>query len=141
MFQFTSNTEAKLALLAEKVDMYEHMMDKIDIAIDKMSDTNQMITKMLAVHNERIDNFSKSDETIIKMIEEVKDSSKIQHKEIEDRISARLRMIEAKVEDVIKFRWILVGAALIITFSLSQSKVVVDLLTPDQQPARIEAGK
>ena len=139
MFQFTSNTEAKLALLAEKVDMYEHMMDKIDIAIEKMSDTNQMITKMLAVHNERIDNFSKSDESILKTIEELRDSSKIQHKEIEDRISARLRVIETKVEDIVKFRWIVVGAALIISFSLSQSGVVVDLLTPEQQPARIEA--
>ena len=141
MFQFTSNTEAKIAILEEKIEMNEHMMDKIDIAIDKMSDTNQIITKMLAVHNERIDNCSKLDESILKMIQEVKDDSKVQHKELEDRISTRLRIIEAKVEDVIKFRWIVVGAALIISFSLSQSKVVVDLLTPDQQPASIGTTK
>tara|TARA_R110000868_G_scaffold367203_1_gene630170 strand:- start:9 stop:434 length:426 start_codon:yes stop_codon:yes gene_type:complete len=139
MFQFTSNTEAKIALLAEKIQMNEHMMEKIDTAIEKMSDTNQIITKMLAVHDERIDNFSKLDENILRMIQESKDDAKSQHKDIEDRLSARLRTIETKVEDIVKFRWIVVGAALIISFSLSQSGVVVDLLTPDQQPARIEA--
>ena len=65
MFQ-NSSTETKLALLEERLSVYEKMMKKIDSAIEKISETSQTISKMLAIHDERIEQTVKSDEIIIK---------------------------------------------------------------------------
>ena len=70
MFQ-NSSTETKLALLEERLSVYEKMMKKIDSAIEKISETSQTISKMLAIHDERIEQTVKSDEIIIKMVDEI----------------------------------------------------------------------
>lgn len=100
MFQ-NSSTETKLALLEERLSVYEKMMRKIDSAIEKISETSQTISKMLAIHDERIEQTVKSDEIIIKMVDEIKKSNTIEHKSVLDRIE----QIEKTVSDLLKFRW------------------------------------
>lgn len=100
MFQ-SQTTETKLALLEEKLSVYEQMMKKIDSAIEKISETSQTISKMLAIHEERIEHVSKSDEVIIKMVEDIKTSNSQEHKKVIERISE----IEKTVGDLLKFRW------------------------------------
>ena len=141
MFPASTTTETRLALLEEKMEIYENMMKRIDAAIEKISETSQTISKMLAIHNERIEHCVKLDDNILKMIEEVKKDAKTQHDEIEIRISERISKVETKVDELAKFRWIIGGAVIIISFMFSQSSVVVDMLTPDPEPARIESTK
>lgn len=100
MFQ-SQTTETKLALLEEKLSIYEKMMKKIDSAIEKISETSQTISKMLAIHEERIENVAKSDEVIIKMVEDIKASNSEDHKRVIERVSE----IEKTVGDLLKFRW------------------------------------
>jgi DNA repair exonuclease SbcCD ATPase subunit len=100
MFQ-SQTTETKLALLEEKLSVYEQMMKKIDSAIEKISETSQTISKMLAIHEERIEHVSKSDEVIIKMIEDIKSSNSEEHK----KVIARVSEMEKTVGDLLKFRW------------------------------------
>lgn len=77
------------------------MMKKIDSAIEKISETSQTISKMLAIHEERIEHVSKSDEVIIKMIEDIKSSNSEEHK----KVIARVSEMEKTVGDLLKFRW------------------------------------
>jgi len=100
MFQ-SQTTETKLALLEEKLSIYEKMMKKIDSAIEKISETSQTISKMLAIHEERIENVAKSDEVIIKMVEDIKASNSEDHKRVIERVSE----MEKTVGDLLKFRW------------------------------------
>lgn len=100
MFQ-SQTTETKLALLEEKLSVYEQMMKKIDSAIEKISETSQTISKMLAIHEERIEHVSKSDEVIIKMVEDIKTSNSEEHKKVIERVSE----MEKTVGDLLKFRW------------------------------------
>ena len=76
-------------------------MKKIDSAIEKISETSQTISKMLAIHEERIENVAKSDEVIIKMVEDIKASNSEDHKRVIERVSE----IEKTVGDLLKFRW------------------------------------
>jgi chromosome segregation ATPase len=79
-------TDTKIAVLQERLSSYEVMMKKIDEAIQMMSKTSQNISKMLAVHEEKIDQCTKVDETIVKSIEDLRNENKIQHNEVEKRI-------------------------------------------------------
>ena len=137
MFNQNTPFDTKIAVLEERLSSYEVMMRKIDEAIQIMGKTSQSISKMLAVHEEKIENCGKTDEMISNMIHEMKEENKEQHK----KVSEKIQSLESKVEDLAKFRWLIAGAAILLSFAVSQSHMVVDILTPDQAPVRVESTK
>lgn len=137
MFNNNQNTDTKIAVLEERLSSYEVMINKIDEAIQIMGKTSQSISKMLAVHDERIDQCTKTDSMIFNLINDLKKENKEQH----DSVSKTISKFETKLEEVIKFRWILIGICTVVTLGLSQSSVVVDLLTPDNPPVKVVGHK
>ncbi len=137
MFNQNTSSDTKIAVLEERLSSYEVMMRKIDEAIQIMGKTSQNISKMLAVHEEKIENCGKTDEMISNMIHEMKEENKEQHK----KVSEKIQSLEVKVEELGKFRWIIAGAAILLSFVVSQSNMVVDILTPDQPSVRVEGTK
>jgi hypothetical protein len=81
------------------------MMGRIDSAIEKISETNQNISKMLAVHEERLGQSGKSDTIIISMIEDVKKNITSEYLQLDTKVNG----LEVKVDDLFKFRWQVVG--------------------------------
>ena len=137
MFNQNATADTKIAVLEERLSAYELMLKRIDEAIQLVGKANQNISKMLAVHEERIEQCGRADDYITRMIEELRIENKDQHTEVEKRIDE----LETKIDDVTKFRWIIVGVFAVVTFAISQSHIVVDFLTPTPEPARIETTK
>ncbi len=137
MFNRNTTADTKIAVLEERLSSYEVMMRKIDEAIQIMGKTSQNISKMLAVHDERIEQCNRADDYITRVIDELRLENKDQHQVVTDRIEK----LENKLEEIVKYRWIIVGVFAVVTFAISQSHIVVDFLTPDLQPARIESTK
>lgn len=135
-FQLGKNELAKLDVLETKFEMYEElsrqMIDKLEMAVDKISEANNKIATILTKHDERIDQTLKNDAHFSKQLDELKSENKEDHK----RVIGRIEKIETKLEDFVKFRWIVVGAAILVSFVLtvsSQSSIIVDFLQPDNQ--------
>ena len=137
MFNQNTSADTKIAVLEERLSSYEVMMRKIDEAIQIMGKTSLNISKMLAVHDEKIDQCGKSDDVIGKMIDELKEENREQH----EAVPQRIEKVENKLEEVIKFRWIVVGVIAVVSFAVSQSHMVVDLLTPDNTQIEIQRSK
>jgi hypothetical protein len=118
MFNNTINKEfAKLDVLESKLNIYEslsrEMLDKLENAVDKISESNQRIANILAKHDERIDQSIKTDDLIIRMIEDVKHQNSEEHKSV----IKRLETVENNVTELSKFKWqaaALVGAAVLL---------------------------
>jgi uncharacterized protein YllA (UPF0747 family) len=147
MFNKSSN-ETKIAVLEERLTSYEVMMKKIDEAIQIMGKTSQSISKMLAVHEEKLEHNNKNDELIIDRIKTIEVKNTEEHSRVlerfetlEEKIDGRIGAVDKKVDDVVKFRWLVVGALVIVSFAFSQSSMVVDVLTPDPEQIRIEKAK
>jgi len=134
MFTQNSSTDTKIAVLQERLSSYELLVKKIDEAIQIMGRTSQNISKMLAVHDERIEQCNKADEYLTRLIEELKEENKSSHNAVETRIEK----VENKLEEFVKFRWILVGIFAVVTFGISQSHLVVDILTPSSEEVQIQ---
>lgn len=135
-FQLGKNELSKLDVLETKFEMYEdlsrQMIDKLEMAVDKISEANNKIATILTKHDERIDQTLRNDEHFSKQLDELKLENKEDHK----RVMGRIEKIESKLEDFVKFRWIVVGAAILVSFVLtvsSQSSIIVDFLQPDNQ--------
>jgi len=98
-----SNSEVKV--LESKLNIYEdlsrEMLTKLENAVDKISESNARIANILAKHDERIDQSIRSDELIIKMIEE--------HKEYDDtmfdKVNEKFDRVEEKINSLSKFKW------------------------------------
>jgi DNA repair exonuclease SbcCD ATPase subunit len=147
MFSRSSN-ETKIAVLEERLTSYEVMMKKIDEAIQIMGKTSQNISKMLAVHEEKLENNGKNDELIIDRIKTIEVKNTEDHTKVierfellEEKIDDRIGAIDKKVDEVTKFRWLVVGALVIVSFVFSQSNMVVDILTPDANQVILERTK
>lgn len=107
----------KLDVLESKLNIYEslsrEMLDKLETAVDKISDANQRIANILTKHDERIEQSIKTDEIIIRMIEDVKHQNSREHA----TVVKRLETVEANVAELAKFKWqaaALVGAAVLL---------------------------
>jgi chromosome segregation ATPase len=148
MLGIARSAETKIAVLEERLTSYEVMMKKIDEAIQIMGQSSSSISKMLAVHEEKLDNNIKNDDLIIDRIKTLEIRNTEEHSRVierfeslEEKIDKRIGGVDKKVEDIAKFRWIIVGAFVIISFLFSNSNTVIDILTPEQQPVRIEKAR
>ena len=110
MFNQNTSADTKIAVLEERLSSYEVMMRKIDEAIQIMGKTSQNISKMLAVHDERIDQCHKADDYIGRLIEELKLENKDQH----DAVSQRIDKIEVEVAEIGKIKWMTVGCGVLL---------------------------
>ena len=132
-------SDSKVAQLEAKLDIYEElsreMLAKLENAVDKISEGNARIATILAKHDERIEQSIKSDDLIIKMIDEIKINEEKNHKIIHDRIDR----IQVDIKSFSKFRWqvggVLIVAALVIG---AGSRVAPFFLTPEPQQVIIE---
>ena len=117
---------SKLAVLESKLGIYEdlsrEMLAKLEAAVDKISEGNSRIATILAKHDERIEQSIKTDELLIKMIDEVKDANEKEHEEISDRFDK----IEKKIEELSKFRWQLGGIVAVVAVALGLITPFVD---------------
>jgi len=106
-------SDTKLAVLEEKLNIYEElsreMLSKLESAVNKISESNQRIANILAKHDERIDQSIKTDQVIIKMIEDVKASNTVEHQSVIKRIET----VEETVRGLSQTKWMLVGMGIL----------------------------
>lgn len=110
MFNQNTSTDTKIAVLEERLSAYELMMKRIDEAIQIMGKANQNISKMLAVHEERIEQCGRTDDLITRMIDELKEENREQHKSVSDRIDD----IEIEVKEISKIKWMTIGCGVLL---------------------------
>lgn len=110
MFNQNTTTDTKIAVLEERLSSYELLLKKIDEAIQIMGRTSQNISKMLAVHEEKIEQCNRADDFISRMIEELRLENKDQH----DAVSERIDKIENEVKEIGKIKWMTVGCGVLL---------------------------
>jgi hypothetical protein len=127
-------SDSKVAQLEAKLDIYEElsreMLAKLENAVDKISEGNARIATILAKHDERIEQSIKSDDLIIKMIDEIKDSNEKNYQIIHGRIDK----IQEEIKAFSKFRWQIGGVFVVAALLIGAGSRLAPLfLTPPAQ--------
>ena len=90
----------KLEVLESKLTIYEdlskEMLDKLERAVATISDNSNRVAIILERHESRLDKSDENDRAILKLIEKVEE---------------KLDVVESRVNDLSRFRWITVGVA------------------------------
>ena len=132
-------SDPKVAVLESKLDMYEdlsrEMLAKLESAVEKISEGNNRIAQILTKHDERIEQTMKSDELIIKMIDEIKATEERNHEVLHGRIDK----LQVEIKAFSKFRWQVGGVLIVGALILGAgSRIAPFLLTPEPQQVIIE---
>lgn len=135
MFNQGKSTDTKVAVLEEKVSIYEQMMRKIEDAIMAISETSQGISKMLAIHEERLEQAIKTDGVIIKVIDDLKKTVEVEDTDLSDRIDE----IAVKLEEVKKVKWMTIGIGTVVALLVAAgTQLMGGILTPGEMGYKME---
>ena len=117
------------AVLKEKVDNIEKVFSRIDDAIVKIVEVNNNVSKMLAVHDERLVKQEKIDEVLFKKIDDLHVKMDEDHK----AVLGRLTILERKV-------WTGLGiiGTVMVVLQVAGPNKILRLLSPVQTSGIIE---
>ena len=99
-----------VSVLEAKFQIYEdlskEMLDKLERAVNKISESNINVALILERHENRLEQVDKADALILQLINDIKHN---------------LEGVEKRVDDLAKFRWITVGFATAAAFVIGSS--------------------
>ncbi len=118
---FGSNQE-KIAVVNQKVEDIKPLVHKMEAAIEKLSELNTSVSRMLAVHEERISKQEEIDTVLFAKIDQLRDKMDLDH----NSVLSRIRTIERKM-------WSIAGSLAVISVLVSpvgQRLIKSTTLTP-----------
>ena len=138
--------ETKVKLLEKEIHDRKGVFQRLDVAIEKLTDVSNCINRMLAVHEEKI---ARQEEAIFdaeglietRRIEltvkiddlhsrittntkEIMTAATLQHKEHTDDIQKLRNDLTARVGVLEKWRWLIIGGSIVVGFLLHKFMIV-----------------
>ena len=131
-----------LQVLKNEVEQVASVNNKLDNAIDKLTDISGSIKSMLAVHEEKLSKQEEIDKAIFNLIENRRIEFDTNYKELharinkihkeltdeiemsEKRLMCEIKTLNSNLDGRIgvfeKYRWIIIGAAIVLGLSMPQ---------------------
>jgi ElaB/YqjD/DUF883 family membrane-anchored ribosome-binding protein len=125
MFGFGRDLEILEAKFQIYEDLSKEMLDKLERAVDKISESNQQVALILERHENRLEQNDRNDNAIMELIRDVKD---------------RIEKVENRVNDLATFRWISVGIATAAVAVIGSASFFGNLLTVGNNGATMGGG-
>ena len=139
-----------LQVLKNEVEQVASVNTKLDNAIDKLTDISGSIKSMLAVHEEKLSKQEEIDKAIFNLIENRRIEFDTNYKELharinkihkeltdeiemsEKRLMCEIKTLNTNLDGRIgvfeKYRWIIIGAAIVLGLSMPQLMSVFKIL-------------
>jgi len=110
--------QVRIALLDQKLEDLKPIIIKIDAAIEKLSEVNTTVSRMLAVHEERISKQEEIDSILFAKIDKLRDKMDGDH----DIVLQRIRQLEKRV-------WMVVGGLTVLSLGVRLITAAPKILT------------
>ena len=112
---------SKVEVVNQKVEDLKPLIHKMESAIEKLSELNTSVSRMLAVHEERITKQEEIDNVLFAKIDQLRDKMDLDH----NSVLSRIRTIERKM-------WSIAGSLAVISVLVSPvgSRIITSTLTP-----------
>ena len=119
MAWWDKDIDAKLAVTHQKIEDIKPLVHKMEKAIEKLSELNTSVSRMLAVHEERITIQEEIDTVLFTKIDQLRDKMDLDHNSVLSKIQA----LDKKI-------WIAIGSIAVITFVIAETPILSILTQP-----------
>ena len=132
------NIETEVALLKKEVSDIKVIFGRLDVAIEKITDVSTCVNRMLAVHEEKIANQEEAQtrannefttdvrdlhSRITTNYKELTEMITLQHKEQALHIQQLQNDLNGRVGILEKWRWLIIGGAIVVGFVLQKMPI------------------
>jgi len=136
----TTDLKVQIAGLKKDIENVNNLNNRLDVAIDKLTDVSTSIKSMLAVHEEKIQRQEQIDEVIFTKLKdradeitdvyrELKRDIDLTEKRLINEIKALRNDIGSRVGVLEKYRWIILGGFIAIGWILSKNLMpILDMI-------------
>ena len=137
----TTDLKVQIAGLKKDVQNVNNLNDRLDTAIQKLTDVSTSIKQMLAVHEEKISRQEQIDEIIFDKLKERAGEIDTVHKElskeiqqVEKKLLLEIRQMKldigGRVGILEKYKWLVLGGAIVIGWVFSTNfKTIVEMMS------------
>ena len=136
----TTDLKVQLEGLKKDVENVNNLNDRLDTAIQKLTDVSTSIKSMLAVHEEKISRQEQIDDIIFGKLKDREHeidrvhrelSKEIQH--LEKRLLVEIKTIKldfgARVGILERYKWLIMGGAIVLGWILSSNfKTIIEMM-------------
>lgn len=141
MVDKTTDLAVQIEGIKKDVENVNNLNSRLDTAIEKLTDVSTSIKSMLAVHEEKIQRQEQIDEIIFEKLKERAGEIDTVHRElskeiqqVEKKLLLEIRQMKldlgARVSIIEKYRWLIMGGALVIGWILSTNfKTIVEMMS------------
>ena len=121
MAWWDKDIDSKLAVTHQKIEDIKPLVHKMEKAIEKLSELNTSVSRMLAVHEERITKQEEIDTILFAKIDQLRDKMDVDH----NSVLSRIRTIERKM-------WSIAGSLAVVSVLVSPvgTRLIQSTLTP-----------
>lgn len=116
--------------LQKDMSQINSIVDKLDVTIEKLTDVSSSVSRLLAVHETRLENQEKAGSQLAQMIEKNKVQIDTELQKIYDRISDTKKDLRKEIDDrheevmmelkaIQKWMWLVSGGGAVVGFILA----------------------
>ena len=105
-----------LEVIDQKIEDLKPLIHKMEAAIEKLSELNTSVSRMLAVHEERISKQEEIDTVLFTKIDQLRDKMDVDH----NSVLSRIQSLDKKI-------WIAIGSITVITFIIAETPILETL--------------
>ena len=138
----TEDVKTDIVVMKRDLDNLGVLFEKLEIAIDKLTDVSNSINKMLAVHENRLGQQEELTRSIFTLIEERRKETAEKHLDIESKMKENRKEIQADIDKSLeplisridaltktvhaleKWKYLIVGGGIVIGMILSNAPLV-----------------
>ena len=136
----TTDLKVQLEGLKKDVENVNNLNDRLDTAIQKLTDVSTSIKSMLAVHEEKISRQEQIDDIIFGKLKDRETEIDKVHRELtkeiqstEKRLLIEMKQIKldlgARVGIIERYKWLIMGGAIVLGWILSSNfKTIIEMM-------------
>ena len=137
----TTDLKVQIAGLKKDVQNVNNLNERLDTAIQKLTDVSTSIKSMLAVHEEKISRQEQIDDIIFGKLKERENEIDKVHRDLtkeiqqtEKRLLLEIKQLKvdigARVGTLEKYKWLILGGAIVIGWILSSNfKMIIEMMS------------
>ena len=119
MAWWDKDIDSKVAVANQKIEDIKPLIHKMEKAIEKLSELNTSVSRMLAVHEERITKQEEIDTVLFTKIDQLRDKMDVDH----NSLLSKIQSLDKKI-------WIAIGSNAVITFVIAETPILSILTQP-----------
>ena len=137
----TTELKVQIAGLKKDVQNVNNLNERLDTAIQKLTDVSTSIKSMLAVHEEKISRQEQIDDIIFGKLKERENEIDKVHRDLtkeiqqtEKRLLLEIKQLKVdiggRVGTLEKYKWLILGGAIVIGWILSSNfKMIIEMMS------------